>query len=157
MSIDIQVPLCPMCGAVLNVTEGASSVKCKFCRNTVIVTEAVKQGRISVDGIPTLADRIDSGYTFLEIGDYDRAFVAFNHAIQIAPNNYRVWWGLVLAGTKNFTTFANGTFKEYALKAVEFAPDKLSEENMRAQFNRYIDAANRRLDYTYGDGWKQTR
>ena len=102
MSIDIQVPLCPTCGAVLKIIEGTTRVKCQFCRNTVVVTEAIKQGRISVDGIPTLADRIDSGYTFLEMGDYDRAFVAFNHAIQIAPNNYRVWWGLVLVGTRQW-------------------------------------------------------
>ncbi|GFI18605.1 hypothetical protein IMSAGC009_03781 [Lachnospiraceae bacterium] len=155
MDIDLQVPLCPMCGGVLKIESGATSVKCKWCRNTVLVFEAKKQGRISVDGIPTLADRIDSGYTFLNIGDYERAFEAFDYAIQIAPNNYRVWWGLVLVGTEKFTTYRDGIFKKQALNAVNLAPDQVSKNKMRSQYNKYIEAVNNDLEYHYGDGWKQ--
>lgn len=157
MSIEIQVPLCPMCGAVLQVKEGDTTVKCKFCRNIVIVTEAIKQGKLSVDGVPTLAEHINSGYKLLEMEDYDRAWKAFDYAIQLAPNNYKIWWGFVLVGTENFTTFNNGTFKKEALKAVEYAPDKFTEDSMRTQYNKYIEKVNNCLDYTYGDGWKTPR
>lgn len=155
MSIDLQVPLCPACGAVLNILAGTTNVRCKFCRNTVLVTEAIKQGKVSVDGIPTLADHIDAGYAFLRVGDFECALEAFNHAIYIAPNNYRAWWGLVLVGTRNFSTYGNGVFKSQALNAVRFAPNKDSEECMRTQYNQYIEAVNRNLDDKYGDGWKQ--
>lgn len=156
MNIDLQVPLCPMCGGVLEIGSGATSVKCKWCRNTVLVLEAKKQGQISVDGIPTLADRINSGYTFLNTGDYDRAYESFNYAIQIAPNNYKIWWGLVLVGTENFSTYRDGIFKRQALNAVKFAPNKASQDRMRSQYNNYIESVNRNLDYHYGDGWKQS-
>lgn len=156
-NIDLQVPLCPMCGGVLKIESGATSVKCKYCRNIVLVLEAKKQGRISVDGIPTLADCIDSGYTFLKMEDFDHAFEAFNRAIQIAPNNYKVWWGLVLVGTENFTTYKDGVFKKQALTAVKLAPDQATQNRIRSQYNKYIEAVNQSLDYQYGDGWKQNQ
>ena len=61
----------------------------------------------------------------------------------------------MLVGTEKFTTYRDGIFKIQALNAVNLAPDQVSKNRMRSQYNKYIEAVNNDLEYHYGDGWKQ--
>jgi len=159
MNAELNLALCPTCGGALDIKSDNKIMKCRFCRNTILFQEAIKQGKVAVDGIPTLADKINAGYTFLKHRDYVNALSHFRNALSLAPNNYKLWWGIVLAGTRDFTYYDEGIgiYKKEAKAAIEYAIDENEIDGMRSQYNSYIDRVNDDLDFRYRDrSWKPT-
>ena len=50
---------------------------------------------------------VESAEAFVRKGDYSSAKFKYTDAASFAPQDYRVWWGLIVCATENFTTYTN--------------------------------------------------
>lgn len=106
---------CTQCGAHLKVDTANEAAVCQFC-NTPFITEKAINNYNNSYNIDTLhadvvnisndfsrEDLIKAGDTFIKLGDFNEAHVTFREATQKYPYDYRGWWGLVKAKSRNFT------------------------------------------------------
>lgn len=108
---------CTACGADLSVDATKEAAVCPYC-NTAYITEKAIQyyNTTNVTNINTLhadvvqitdqntfENRIKSGYTFLQLNDYETAEKLFSKLVEEMPYDYRAWLGLIRVHTHNFT------------------------------------------------------
>ena len=141
--MNVYIPLCPACGAAFNIDGSVSQIICEYCRSPIIIENAQLQGTPSSDGNPTVFDKIQSGYDLLDLGQFERAYRIFYDLVDIYPNNYRVWWGLVLAGTNNLISYIGNDqiFRSEAQNALRFSPKNESFE-IENKYNDYVNRVN---------------
>ncbi len=102
---------CPNCGANLELNEKNEKAKCNFCNSTIIVEDAIAhynvkvnvEGKISIDGIESNSDLIESANRLLEMQEYLKAKKKFQEFSEKCPNDYQGWLGLLICRTRNFT------------------------------------------------------
>lgn len=105
---------CPSCGGDIKLDDTKKSGFCMYCGGQVIVEDAIALGKVKVEGnVRVEADvekMVRNGLKFIELGEYQKAKEVFVGLYKEAPEDYRGWWGIVLAKTKNFTVseFFNG-------------------------------------------------
>jgi hypothetical protein len=122
---------CSICGGTeLNAT-GDGSLKCAYC-GAIHTPEVVKQmlteikgqveviGKVEVDGVNTADKFTQNGQTFLNLGEWDKARAVFEKMINMFPEDYRGWWGMVLTVTHSLT-WNPDLGKEYYEKAIKTA------------------------------------
>ena len=108
---------CTVCGADLSVDGTKEAAICPYC-NTAYITEKAIQyyNTTNVTNINTLhadvvqitdqntfENRIKSGYTFLQLNDYETAGKLFSKLVEEMPYDYRSWLGLIRVESHNFT------------------------------------------------------
>lgn len=78
---------CKMCGADLEITEGASIAKCAYCRTTQTVPKTVD------DSLQNLFNRANA---LRMKGEFDKAEKLYERIIQEDPTQSEAYWGLIL-------------------------------------------------------------
>lgn len=100
--------MCPNCGAKLELDENMEKGFCMYCGSQILVQDAVQKykveisGRISVEGILSAEDFAKNGDTLINIGNYQQAYDSFKELSEKYPDDYRGWWGMIRAITRDF-------------------------------------------------------
>lgn len=130
---------CPSCGAELKVSEKDTQVVCEYCRNTILVDDAIAtyklkvSGNVSVQGITTNSDLIEAANELLSMNEYLKAKRKFLEFSERCPEDYQGWLGLLICRTRNFTIKDNNTMFEsdinkYYEHFLKVAPDNVKNE-----------------------------
>ena len=125
---------CPFCGAELYVSLTKGDALCTSCKKQFDVEKAIKllksveeqekkeevlvasgEDYLKVDKLLTRAEY------FLEHKDYESAKKELLEALKITNSDYRVYFSLVRAETKNLTDYKNQSHKLYLDKAIACA------------------------------------
>ena len=130
---------CPSCGANIIINNNEEVVTCKYCRNSIIVDEAIAcykikvTGIINIDGIQSNTELISSANQLLSMHEYLKAKKLFLEFSEKCPNNYQGWLGLLICRTRNFTIRDNNILFENDIKRYHehfliTAPDEIKEK-----------------------------
>lgn len=138
---------CPKCGGIVEIVPNRYICNCENCKNMCFKTELlpieieeqlVKTEEVSqVETKPVKDDTvyhaaqienlISLGKIYIEKADFERAEDCYRQITELNAADYRGWFGLAKAVTKNFTC-QNTTHHEYFEKALELADS--SQESM---------------------------
>jgi len=130
---------CPSCGANLKLSSENEKVECEYCHQTILVDEAIAyykikvSGKVSVDGISTNSELIESANELLEMNEYLKAKRKFMEFSEKFPNNYQGWLGLLICRTRNFTIKDNNIIFEndinnYYEHFLKTAPEEIKNQ-----------------------------
>ena len=159
--------VCTSCGAGLQVDSAKEAAICPFCGKPYIVQDAVNNynntinnyshiDNLSANNVVLNDDRsaeqrLRAAEQNMQFREYDKALAIFREVTDIAPHDYRCWWGCVQAGTQDFQRGAEGDINtlrsflsqtaEDANKALMTAPDN-QKETIRQTYNAYCDTLN---------------
>lgn len=158
---------CTQCGAELQVDSTAEAAVCQYCQTPFIVEKAInnyntyhqykiENAQIHMVDESSAEYKIKNAEIYLtKHHDYKRAKELFLEASDLAPDDYRGWWGLVRIATNEFREFHFGpsifrkvsTNKERAFSTAtgdakkEIAATwKTYHENMQKFLKPYRDA-----------------
>ncbi|MBR6073517.1 MAG: hypothetical protein IKP76_04280 [Bacilli bacterium] len=140
---------CPNCGANLKVNSDDESVKCEFCEQTIIINDAIAcyklkvSGTVSVNGISSNADLIESGNELISIGEFLKAKKCFKEFSEKCPKDYQGWLGLLICRTRNFRIKDNNILfqkdvENYYSHFKSTAPKEISDQYYET-IDRYFD------------------
>ncbi len=136
---------CKNCGAQLEIDESKGKGYCPHC-GTLFVKEKVNhiyQQNISktIYGLDksTVNEYLQNGEVFLSLKEFEKAKSAFDKAIELNPADWRGWFGMVKAKTKNFTDYFDNTHLSDLKKAHSVASD--SEDKLIDElYEQYLDS-----------------
>ena len=132
---------CPCCGADIQVPSGMEMAKCMFCGSTLVVKDAIQKLKISVSGEVTFNANIDSmvnsGNGFISLDKWSEAEKLFNNVIELDSLDYRGWWGLFLAKSKNMSIF-NGYMNPIDITDA-YTAIKLASTQVRSQLQSDLE------------------
>jgi len=136
----LQPAVCTSCGGSINVDDINLNGygECQFCGVGYKVIDV-----ITIDGLPTLKNHIDSAAISIKMGNLEKAVKSYNEAILLKPNCHEAWWGLYLCndsfdryygyqdkyGNKGMNVKASiiyNTLEKYAFRAIEYAPPEMA-------------------------------
>lgn len=118
MMIKLISAKCPNCGALLKLSKKDEMIKCEYCNQTIMVDDAVAcyklkiSGNISVDGIESNSELINSANELLSMQEYLKAKKKFLEFSEKCPDDYQGWLGLLICRTRNFTIKDNNIMFE---------------------------------------------
>lgn len=161
--------ICTQCGARLEVDPSRDAAICKYCNTPFITEKAINNynttyvtniGHLHADVVHINDDssrdsRVKSGETFLKFNDYTSAEEVFDKLTKECPYDYRGWWGLMQAYSRNFTDFSIGRpelskMKTLYDKACTVAtPEEKSA--MDAKYKPYAAQLDRKLSERLSD------
>lgn len=136
---------CPNCGAALKLSKEKEKVKCEYCKNTIIVEEAIAcfklkvTGNINVDGVSTNAELIEAANELLNMNEYLKAKRKFLEFSEKCPDNYQGWLGLLICRTRNFTIKDNNIMFENDVNKYRDHFFKVAPEDIKEQYFEIID------------------
>lgn len=137
---------CPNCGADLKLDTEKTSVECEYCKQNIMVEEAVERykievsGTISIDGIVSDSELISSANDLLEMKEFLKAKRKFQEFSEKCPNDYQGWLGLLICRTRNFTIRDNNIVFENEVKKYYEHFLKTAPENIKNQYKKILDA-----------------
>ncbi len=147
---------CGNCGGTIQMNEGMKSGVCPFCGTPYVAEDVVNNyyttntynigsAEIKLEDGSSIRERYETAEFYLtKLKQYDRAEKVFLELTDVAPNDYRCWWGLVRTGTGCFSDYSVG---ENRLREIErkwlnismtIAPPEL-KQSMREQWDGYIE------------------
>lgn len=125
---------CPHCGAELHVSLNKGAGFCPTCRKQFDVDKAVKLYDSLHKEEKAEEKKIARGSDYLEVErildrvefylarkEFDKATEELNSALEYTNTDYRVYFGLVRALTKNLTDYKDKSHLPYLNKAIECA------------------------------------
>lgn len=136
---------CPNCGAALKLSKEDEKAKCEYCHNTIIVDDAIAcyklkvSGNVSVEGIATNAELIESANELLNMKEFLKAKRKFQEFSEKCPDNYQGWLGLLICRTRNFTIRDNNLMFENDIHKYREHFFKVAPENIKEQYFETID------------------
>ncbi len=148
---------CPTCGAPLEVIPETGEMKCEYCGVVTLDSRhSYSHVNVSRDFKGELEHYLENADSLLRSGLYDEAEVAYKKLLSEFSTDHRVWWGMLVADTHNFTTMGvtqneSGTFAETNIllnSAVDRAPQKIGEE-YRFTYEKWVKSVEdyqRKLD-----------
>jgi len=107
---------CPSCGASIQVPDDTEKLYCSYCGNVVIAQAAIAYGKLEISGTIASAEKtsakyIDRAMKFLELEDYNQAHSILDEASKLYPENYEIWWGLILASTSRLNPYIDRRYE----------------------------------------------
>lgn len=161
--------ICTQCGARLEVDPSRDAAICKYCNTPFITEKAINNynttyvtniGHLHADVVHINDDssrdsRVKSGETFLKFNDYTSAEEVFDKLTKECPYDYRGWWGLMQAYSRNFTDFSIGRpelskMKTLYDKACTVATPE-EKSGMDAKYKPYAAQLDRKLSERLSD------
>ncbi len=162
--------MCTNCGGILQVDESKDAAVCPFCSTPYIVEKAINNYQINIqykiensnvyinNGI-SIDKKIENAEYFISVHhDYDKAESIFMEASELAPMDYRTWWGIVRAQTWEFSYFGFDDeglddVRQYLESAIKVAGDKKDElikkwDQYMTDYNILIDLDVKRKSIT---------
>ena len=131
---------CLSCGAPMNLDASKEKMTCRYCMSEIIIPQAVQ--KFKIDGITTFDSLILAAEQAIKFDeDYDKALKKYRQALDLNPEDYRVYWGIFLCEidsinwykrTKGFVQFPGdvpnsiaNAVRKWGSRAVMFAPQDL--------------------------------
>lgn len=136
---------CPNCGASLKLSKEDEKVECEYCRNTIVVDDAIAcyklkiSGNVSVEGISTNADLIEAANELLDMNEYLKAKRKFLEFSEKCPDNYQGWLGLLICRTRNFTIRDNNLMFENDINKYREHFFRVASDDIKKQYFETID------------------
>ena len=143
------VAKCTQCGADLKVDSDAKRGICQYCHTEYITEDVInnfnnfynynynyniKNATLEIKDEKSVSNQLENAEIYLShFKNYTKAKKIFKNVTEIAPGNYRGWWGLIRCQTLDFTKSDLGqatmqTLNEYFRHASTFAdPDERNE------------------------------
>lgn len=128
---------CPHCGFELYVGLKKGTGFCPSCKKQFDAEKAIKlystlhaseekgEKKVAKGSDYLEVERIiDRAEFYLNKKEFEKAKEELNSALEYTNTDYRVYFGLVRAETKNLTDYRNTTHKEYLEKAIECADNE---------------------------------
>lgn len=144
---------CPNCGGHLKIEEGTTKTVCEYCKKDILIDdESIKikiSGRVSVDGIKTDKELIDSANELLDMGEYIKAKKLFDQFATNNPDQYQGWLGLLICRTRNFQIRDNNILFENDIEKYYKYFQRTASEDVKDDYFETIDR------YMYPDKWKE--
>ena len=85
--------ICPSCGGQLELDDNMKRAECKYCKNTIIVDEAIEKfktdskGGLKISGIKNLDQHIEEANKYFKVGKYNEAIAACHKVFKLDPFN----------------------------------------------------------------------
>ena len=153
---------CESCGGILTVDPSLKAANCPFCGAAYVVQDSISYYRTTINVDKMHADvinisdesssegRLKAGDAWMKIGNYKMAQKEYEKAIELTPQNYLGWLGLLKAYTENFTQHLAleiqfSVVDECEKSILLFAPDGLGEELLK-QYRPYIRKEKERFE-----------
>ena len=142
--------VCPGCGAPLKPVDEKGNMLCEFC-GAVSLDNRHTFKHVSHDFEKDLSFHLRNAQALIDAGYYADALSAYHSLIREYGADYRVWWGMIVSKTFNFTR-ADITepdyraVEEYHVTAMKSMPEAVKKENealyqkWRASVFEYNDA-----------------
>lgn len=125
---------CPNCGAELYLRHEKGSGFCPNCSKQFDAEKAVKLYKSIHETVEKAEKKVAKGSDYLEVDrildraefyfgkkQFDKAKEELESALKLTNSDYRVYFGLVRAETKNLTDYRNTSHIEYLNKAIDCA------------------------------------
>lgn len=131
---------CPKCSALIITDSCAASCRCPKC--SILIPIKRSSRKKSEPAAPAAETSLsDSALAYadglLAAENFAAAEKAYRSTSKKFPDDYRVWWGIVRAGTQNFTTLTgNDCSAEYSL-ALKNAPASVAKP-MKTTYEEYL-------------------
>ena len=133
---------CPNCGANIKVDGESKTGRCEFCGAEYTTQDVVNQYSVNnhystvqyvtkniAGGTGLEAEEyIRNGDVFISLNMYAKAKKAYSQAIELNPGDWRGWFGMVKACTKNFTDYEDISHIGYYENAEKVASPEQREE-----------------------------
>lgn len=150
---------CTMCGSELTVDNSLKSAKCPSCdmeyivqdainyHNTYNVTNIGHAEQVIVKDESSIDARIENANTYLITHeDYSKAKEIFQSVVNDKSGDYRGWWGLAGADSRNFTYFdcTKAEFDNIKMnvdRAFKVASPDI-QASLRGKWNQYMEGVN---------------
>lgn len=135
--------VCPSCGAPLKPVDEKGNMLCEFC-GVVSLDNRHTFKHVSHDFEKDLSFHLRNADALIDAGYYADALSAYHGLIREYGADYRVWWGMIVSKTYNFTRadINEADFKaveEYHATAVKSMPDNVKKEN-EALYQKWRDS-----------------
>lgn len=144
---------CPNCGGHLKIEEGTTKTVCEYCKKDIIIDdESIKlkvSGKVSVDGIKTDKDLINSANELLDMGEYIKAKKIFDQFATNNPDQYQGWLGLLICRTRNFQIRDNNILFENDIEKYYKYYQRTAPQDVKDEYFETIDR------YMYPDKWRE--
>lgn len=136
---------CQNCGSLLKLSKEQEKIECEYCRSTIIVDEAIAcyklivSGNVSVQGITTNAELIESANELLNMNEFLKAKRKFLEFSEKCTNDYQGWIGLLICRTRNFKIRDNNIMFENDINKYREHFFKVAPEEIKKQYFEIID------------------
>ena len=106
---------CENCGGNLSVDSGLKAANCPHCGAAYVVQDAInnfntfnKIDKLHAEVLNVVDDssgkaRLEAAEAYLKLEKYKSAYNEYCYVVDVMPQEYRGWWGLVESGTHKFT------------------------------------------------------
>ncbi|MBQ8000298.1 MAG: hypothetical protein IJ298_03665 [Ruminococcus sp.] len=105
---------CTQCGQNLQIDDAKEAAVCPYCDTPFITEKAINNykleiGNVVVEGV-SVETKLNNAEVFYKMhGNANRARELFEEVVDIAPADWRGWWGLVRISTQEFTRVRIGS------------------------------------------------
>lgn len=128
MMINLIPAKCPCCGGSIELDDKMKKAECKFCKNTIIVDEAIQKykidisGKIEIDGYKSDRQRFEDAEKYFKLGKYEETLQLYE---EILLND-------------NFNVQAQCGWIKSIIKYYDFKVNYIENENEPRQKNKYV-------------------
>lgn len=147
--------VCPQCSAPLKVVDENGVMKCEFC-GAVLLDKRHSFVHTTRDFESEMNHYIENAECLMSDGEYSIAFERFKEISENYSKDYRGWWGMARASTREFTDvdISEENFKLLCKRysnALSKAPDdkKQEIEAVFTEYNAAVTKANQSLAKVY--------
>ncbi len=105
---------CTQCGQNLQIDDTKDAAVCPYCETPFVTEKAINNykveiGNVVVEGM-SIETKLNNAEIFFKMHDNaNRARELFEEVVDLAPADWRGWWGLVRISTKEFTNIRIGS------------------------------------------------
>lgn len=145
---------CTQCGQNLQIDDSKEAAVCPYCDTPFITEKAINNykleiGSVVVEGV-SIETKLNNAEIFYKMhGNANRARELFEEVADLAPADWRGWWGLVRIATQEFTRIRIGSehithIEENVNRAFNCAKvyDSAILVSLQEQWNNYLARVN---------------
>ena len=150
---------CKNCTGKLTVSPDGMTAECPFCgtvydlrENSQVVNHVdhLHADVVSFNSDQSAESRLKAADAFLKLKKYSEAGSNYRRVVELTPQDYRGWWGVIVSWTEDFTRRLRSErndiafLEDYAKSVEAFAPIDISK-NLLGRYRNYI-ASQRQLN-----------
>lgn len=132
-------------GAEQDLLHGIEKLICKIKREKVFE----QQNRIE-NSMDTADRMLKNAETFMRLGNYAEAYRVYDECTKLYTDDYRGWWGLILATTENLKVFNRGSDKKIKIW-FEYVKKLATENEINMLLDVYRDKCRESVEASSSD------
>ena len=158
---------CESCGGILQVESSLKAANCPHCGSAYVVQDAINYYNsvtniehlhasvVNVVDESSAKARLEAADTYIKLKKYEEAYKEYHNVVLIKPQDYRGWWGMIVAKTHEFEGHVKSEsmlveLDDYARSVNTLAPYP-SKEDMLSRWQLYL-TSERELNKKELDG-----